>query len=102
MSAFDPKRTSHSFGEVAAPELVPNSVRASAGGFASAAAKVGATLGIFVLPQVKAHGGLAAVLVMMAIVSVLGRLGLIDYNGHIEIHSSLLNVVLRDQPQIRH
>src|SRR5271167_1463126 len=29
------------------------------------------------------------------------KLGLIDYNGHIEIHSSLLNVVLRDQPQIR-
>ncbi len=29
------------------------------------------------------------------------KLGLIDYNGGIEIHSSLLNVVLRDQPQIR-
>jgi CRP/FNR family cyclic AMP-dependent transcriptional regulator len=29
------------------------------------------------------------------------ELGLIDYNGHIEVHSSLLNVVLRDQPQIR-
>ena len=28
------------------------------------------------------------------------KLGLIDYNGSIEIHSSLLNVVLRDQPQI--
>jgi CRP-like cAMP-binding protein len=28
------------------------------------------------------------------------KLGLIDYNGHIEIHSSLLNVVLHDQPQI--
>jgi CRP/FNR family transcriptional regulator, cyclic AMP receptor protein len=28
-------------------------------------------------------------------------LGLIDYNGHIEVHSSLLNVVLRDQPQLR-
>jgi len=28
-------------------------------------------------------------------------LGLIDYNGNIEIHSSLLNVVLRDQPQIK-
>jgi CRP/FNR family cyclic AMP-dependent transcriptional regulator len=28
------------------------------------------------------------------------KLGLIDYNGAIEIHSSLLNVVLRDQPQI--
>ena len=27
--------------------------------------------------------------------------GLIDYNGSIEIHSSLLNVVLRDQPQLR-
>jgi MFS transporter, putative metabolite transport protein len=42
------------------------------GGFAAAAAAVGATLGIFVLPQVKAHGGVAAVLVMMAIVSALG------------------------------
>jgi CRP-like cAMP-binding protein len=27
--------------------------------------------------------------------------GLIDYNGHIEVHSSLLNVVLHDQPQLR-
>jgi CRP-like cAMP-binding protein len=29
------------------------------------------------------------------------ELGLIDYNGRIEVHSSLLNVVLHDQPQIR-
>ena len=29
------------------------------------------------------------------------RLGLIDYNGQIAVHSSLLNVVLRDQPQIK-
>jgi len=29
------------------------------------------------------------------------KLGLIDYNGSIKIHSSLLNVVLRDQPQIK-
>jgi CRP/FNR family transcriptional regulator, cyclic AMP receptor protein len=29
------------------------------------------------------------------------KLGLIDYNGHIEVHSSLLNVVLHDQPQLR-
>ncbi len=29
------------------------------------------------------------------------KLGLIDYNGSIEVHSSLLNIVLRDQPQIR-
>ena len=29
------------------------------------------------------------------------KLGLIDYNGSIVVHSSLLNVVLRDQPQIK-
>jgi CRP/FNR family transcriptional regulator, cyclic AMP receptor protein len=29
------------------------------------------------------------------------QLGFIDYNGHLEVHSSLLNVVLHDQPQIR-
>jgi CRP/FNR family cyclic AMP-dependent transcriptional regulator len=29
------------------------------------------------------------------------QLGLIDYNGHIEVHSSLLNVVLHDQPPIK-
>ena len=28
------------------------------------------------------------------------KLGLIDYNGHIEVHSSLLNVVLHDEPHI--
>jgi CRP-like cAMP-binding protein len=28
------------------------------------------------------------------------KLGLIDYNGHLEIHSSLLNVVLHDEPHI--
>jgi CRP/FNR family cyclic AMP-dependent transcriptional regulator len=29
------------------------------------------------------------------------KLGFIDYNGGIEVHSSLLNVVLHDQPKIR-
>jgi CRP/FNR family cyclic AMP-dependent transcriptional regulator len=29
------------------------------------------------------------------------RLGLIDYNGHIEVHRSLLNVVLHEKPEIR-
>jgi CRP/FNR family cyclic AMP-dependent transcriptional regulator len=28
------------------------------------------------------------------------KAGLIDYNGHLEIHSSLLNVVLHDEPRI--
>jgi CRP/FNR family transcriptional regulator, cyclic AMP receptor protein len=27
--------------------------------------------------------------------------GFIDYNGTMEVHSSLLNVVLHDQPQIK-
>jgi CRP/FNR family transcriptional regulator, cyclic AMP receptor protein len=30
-----------------------------------------------------------------------GQLGFVDYNGHIEVHSSLLSVVLHDQPQIK-
>jgi len=29
------------------------------------------------------------------------KLGLINYNGHLEVHSSLLNVVLHDEPRIR-
>jgi CRP/FNR family cyclic AMP-dependent transcriptional regulator len=29
------------------------------------------------------------------------RLGLINYNGHIEVHRSLLNVVLHEKPEIR-
>jgi CRP/FNR family transcriptional regulator, cyclic AMP receptor protein len=29
------------------------------------------------------------------------KLGFIDYNGSMEVHSSLLNVVLHDQPEIR-
>jgi hypothetical protein len=28
------------------------------------------------------------------------KMGFIDYNGHLEIHSSLLNVVLNHQPHI--
>ena len=55
-----------------ASELFPTGIRASASGFAAATAKVGATLGIFVLPLVKGAWGLAAVLLMMAVVSALG------------------------------
>ena len=55
-----------------APELFPTGIRASASGFAAATAKVGATLGIFVLPQVKEYWGVAAVLMMMAVVSGAG------------------------------
>ena len=29
------------------------------------------------------------------------KLGLIDYNGHIEVHNSMLSAVLREKPQLR-
>jgi CRP/FNR family transcriptional regulator, cyclic AMP receptor protein len=29
------------------------------------------------------------------------QLGFIDYNGHREVHSSLLNVILHDEPAIK-
>jgi hypothetical protein len=29
------------------------------------------------------------------------KLGLIEYNGSIEVHPSLLNMVLHEQPQIK-
>jgi CRP/FNR family transcriptional regulator, cyclic AMP receptor protein len=29
------------------------------------------------------------------------KLGLIDYNGKIDVHQSLLNAVLHDKPEIR-
>ena len=29
------------------------------------------------------------------------KLGFIDYNGHLQVHNSLLNVVLHDKPQLR-
>jgi hypothetical protein len=47
-------------------------MRATASGFAAATAKVGATVGIFVLPQVKAVWGVPGVLGLMAAVSALG------------------------------
>ena len=30
------------------------------------------------------------------------KLGFIEYNGHLEVHSSLLNVILHDQPLADH
>jgi CRP/FNR family cyclic AMP-dependent transcriptional regulator len=29
------------------------------------------------------------------------KLGFIEYNGHLQIHSSLLNIILHDQPEIK-
>ena len=54
------------------PELFPTQMRASASGFAGSVAKLGATVGIFFLPALKADFGIPAVLGLMAIVSLLG------------------------------
>jgi len=54
------------------PILFPTQLRATASGFAAGVAKIGATLGVFVLPILKGTFGVSAVLGMMAAVSVLG------------------------------
>ncbi len=55
-----------------APILFPTQLRATASGFAASVAKIGATLGVFVLPILKGSFGVSAVLGLMAAVSVLG------------------------------
>jgi MFS transporter, putative metabolite transport protein len=55
-----------------APILFPTQLRATASGFAAGVAKIGATLGVSVLPILKGTLGVPAVLGMMAAVSVLG------------------------------
>jgi len=55
-----------------APILFPTQLRATASGFAAGIAKIGATLGVFVLPILKNKFGVPAVLGMMAAVSLLG------------------------------
>ena len=54
------------------PILFPTQLRATASGFAASVAKIGATLGVFVLPILKGSFGVPAVVGMMAAVSVLG------------------------------
>jgi len=54
------------------PELFPTALRAVASGFAAATAKLGATLGTFVLPLVKAEFGVAGVVGLLAGVAALG------------------------------
>jgi MFS transporter, putative metabolite transport protein len=55
-----------------APILFPTQLRGTASGFAAGVAKIGATLGVFVLPILKGRFGVPAVLGMMAAVSALG------------------------------
>jgi MFS transporter, putative metabolite transport protein len=55
-----------------APILFPTQLRATASGFAAGVAKLGATFGVFVLPILKSHCGVPAVLKMVMAVSALG------------------------------
>ena len=56
------------------PVLFPTAIRASASGFAAACAKVGATFGTFLVPQLQAAWGLTGVLALKAFVSIGGLL----------------------------
>lgn len=53
-----------------APTLFPTAIRASASGFAAAAAKVGATFGAFIVPQFQARWGLDSVVGLMTLVGI--------------------------------
>jgi predicted MFS family arabinose efflux permease len=55
-----------------APILFPTQLRGTAGGFAAAVAKLGATLGVFLLPILKGKFGVPSVLGIVSAVSVLG------------------------------
>jgi predicted MFS family arabinose efflux permease len=55
-----------------APILFPTQLRGTAGGFAAAVAKLGATLGVFLLPILKEKFGVPSVLGIISVVSLLG------------------------------
>ena len=55
-----------------APILFPRQLRGTGGGFAAAVAKLGATLGVFVLPILKEKFGVPSVLGIISVVSLLG------------------------------
>jgi predicted MFS family arabinose efflux permease len=55
-----------------APILFPTQLRGTAGGFAAGVAKLGATLGVFLLPILKEDFGVPSVLGMISAVSLLG------------------------------
>ncbi len=53
-------------------EMYPTQVRATGAGFAAASSKVGATLGVFLLPVLKNSLGVTATLAFIVLVSLLG------------------------------
>ncbi|WP_094554279.1 MFS transporter [Synechococcus sp. 1G10] len=63
--------------------LYPTSVRATGAGFAAATGKVGATLGIFLLPIVRERAGITTVLVLMVAVSLLAWFVTVLFSRHL-------------------
>ncbi len=63
--------------------LYPTGVRATGAGFAAACGKVGATLGLFLLPIVRERAGLTSVLVLMVMVSSLAWLVTVLFSRHL-------------------
>jgi putative MFS transporter len=55
-----------------APILFPTQLRGTAGGFAAGVAKLGATIGVFLLPIVKQKFGVPSALGIVLAVSLLG------------------------------
>jgi putative MFS transporter len=64
-----------------APILFPTQLRGTASGFAAGLAKMGATLGVFVLPILKGEFGVPAVLGMVAAVTILGLVITMMFGG---------------------
>jgi putative MFS transporter len=72
-----PNSTTFTFAAI----LFPTQLRATASGFAAGVAKIGAPLGVFVLPILKGKLGVPAVLGMMAVISVLGLVITLIFGG---------------------
>ncbi|MFL6499287.1 MAG: MFS transporter [Candidatus Udaeobacter sp.] len=71
-----------------APILFPTQLRGSAGGFAAGTAKLGATLGVFLLPILKQKFGVPIVLGIVSAVSLLGLLATLIFNARTQSSSS--------------
>lgn len=64
-------------------QLFPTSVRATGAGFAAACGKLGATLGLFLLPILRKRFGITSVLTVMVVVSLLAWLVTAVFSRHL-------------------
>jgi MFS transporter, putative metabolite transport protein len=71
-----------------APILFPTELRGTAGGFAAGTAKLGATLGVFLLPIFKQKFGVPIVLGIISAVSLLGLIVTLVLNARTQSSSS--------------